>query len=254
LRSFLCLLIQINKLVAILFLKSLRYSVFASCHNVFKLPCCRLCCRKDGKTWQRMKIKCLECGRRIKAKKRCAECHKEKIRKQKAEYYQKNKEKFRERTQKNRQRYYQKNKEKCLACDRRRREQHREQLRAYNRQYYQKNRHRIRLYNQIHTPFEHGHDKTTDLTIENGRVKGAVWLENQQQRYKIAWKGNTRYYGKGKGLCSCIEKPFFIAEKNNRTYCFECGGKFLIAFENDYYTITEVCCCFCGVVLPQTTP
>jgi len=221
------LLIQINKLVAILFLKSLRYSVFASCHNVFKLPCCRLCCRKDGKTWQRMKIKCLECGRRIKAKKRCAECQRQRKLQRQREYYQRNKEKWGE--------YNNKAKE-------------------YRRQYYRRHKQRYRLYYQEKRPCDHRHDRTTDLTIENGRVKGTVWLENQQKRYKIAWKGNTRYYGKGKGLCSCIEKPFFIAEKNNRTYCFECGGKFVIAFENDYYTITEVCCCFCGVVLPQTTP
>ena len=221
------MLIQINKLVAILFLKSLRYSVFASCHNVFKLPCCRLCCRKDGKTWQRMKIKCLECGRRIKAKKRCAECQRQRKLQRQREYYQRNKEKWGE--------YNNKAKE-------------------YRRQYYRRHKQRYRLYYQEKRPCDHRHDRTTDLTIENGRVKGTVWLENQQKRYKIAWKGNTRYYGKGKGLCSCIEKPFFIAEKNNRTYCFECGGKFLIAFENDYYTITEVCCCFCGVVLPQTTP
>ncbi|MDH5390274.1 MAG: hypothetical protein OEX10_03890 [Candidatus Bathyarchaeota archaeon] len=174
-----------------------------------------------------MKIKCLECGRRIKAKKRCAECQRQRKLQRQREYYQRNKEKWGE--------YNNKAKE-------------------YRRQYYRRHKQRYRLYYQEKRPCDHRHDRTTDLTIENGRVKGTVWLENQQKRYKIAWKGNTRYYGKGKGLCSCIEKPFFIAEKNNRTYCFECGGKFVIAFENDYYTITEVCCCFCGVVLPQTTP
>ena len=85
------------------------------------------------------------------------------------------------------------------------------------------------------------------MRIENGRVKGAVWLEKQRRK---------NFNLSHRKLCSCdyLQTPFFVAVENHRQYCVECGGKFVIAFENDYYTITEVCCCFCGVVLPQTTP
>lgn len=187
-----------------------------------------------------VKIKCVECGKRIKAKtsqKRCVEHQRQRRLQRQREYYQRNKEKWRE--------YNNKTKE---------------YRRQYYQRYYRRHKQTYRLYYQKKRPFDHRHDRTTDLTIENGRVKGAVWLENQQQRYKIAWKGNTRYYtryySKSKGLCSCgtLQTPFLIAVENHRTYCAECGGKFVIAFENDYYSINEVCCCFCGVVLPQTTP
>ena len=153
-----------------------------------------------------MKIKCLGCGRRIKAKntrKRCAECQR----------------------------------------------QHRlQQYREYNhKRDKEKTRRYHRLYNAYYAlrHLRHTHDRSADLTIENGRVKGAVWLESQI---------NKRHHDRA--LCSCgsLQRPFFVAVENHRTYCFECGGKIVIAFENDYYTITEVCCNLCGLVLPQTIP
>ena len=178
-----------------------------------------------------MKIKCLGCGRRIKPKntrKRCAECQRQHKLQRQREYYQRNKEKWGE---------------------------YNDKAKEYRRQYYQRHKQRLQQYYQIYDQnnrqFRHTHDRTTDLTIENGRVKGTVWLESLRGKRNIKNIGLS--YGKGLCNCNSLQKPFFIAVKNHRTYCAECGGKIIKAFENDYYTITEVCCCFCGLVLPQTT-
>ena len=222
-----------------------------------------------------MKIKCLGCGRRIKAKppnrKRCPECQHERRLQQHREHNERRKEQLKQYRRKNKEKinaycraWYQRNKEKLKKYGREYRERNREKIRGYR----ERNRRYQRLYNVYYAlrhPFRHTHDRTTDLRIENGRVKGAVWLESQLERRKTdAYTWERRYARKienlglsyGKGLCDCgsLQTPFFVAVENHRTYCAECGGKFVIAFENDYYTITEVCCCLCGLVLQQTTP
>jgi len=217
-----------------------------------------------------MKIKCLECGRTIKAKtrktERCAECNHQRRIQRNRKYNESHKEQHKQ--------YYEKNKEKYNEYQREYRKRNKEKRKEYEREYRIRNikkkweyceRHKNRIreyhrqYNKTRRPFTHTHDRTTDLTIENGRVKGAVWLENQNCEKSVRknfWRRSFFQKSYERALCSCatLQTPFYIAEKNHRTYCFECGGKIIIAFENDYYTITDVCCCFCGLVLPQTTP
>ena len=203
-----------------------------------------------------MKIKCLECGRTIKAKTRqkkyCVECsHQRRIQKDRRyNRSQKGKEKHKQYYEKkgkeNYRKWYERNKEKAIEHNREYRIRNIEKLREYERRRQPLRRLYDILYAQKH-PFRHTHDKTNDLTVENGRVKGAVWLENQIGKSK-------EYYERILCSCATLQTPFYIVEENHRTYCFECGGKIVIAFENDYYTITELCCRFCGLVLPQTTP
>ncbi len=227
-----------------------------------------------------MKIKCLECGRRVKAKtrktKRCAECqHQRRIeinrkyneshKEQRKQYFQSHKEHYRELWRE----WYKRNKEKRKEYRREYRIRNIEKIRERQRRRQPLRRLYNRLYAQKH-PFRHTHDKTNDLTVENGRVKGAVWLESQTAKksvrknfWRLSYLQRTyereiqqRYKAFSNAVCSCgnLEKGFFTYVNQNTRYCFECGGEFVIAFENDYYTITEVCCSFCGLVLPQTTP
>ena len=209
-----------------------------------------------------MKIKCVACGRRIKAKSNAQRCR---------EYRQRNKQKIREyneRIKEKRKQYYESHKEHYRELNREWYERNKEKRKEYYREYRQRNRKKISeyrqrymriyniLYEEIH-PFRHTHDKSNDLTIENGRVKGAVWLENQIGKKSVAknfWRRSPFQRRYEKALCSCSMQttPFFIAIENNRRYCFECGGKIIIASENEYYTITEVVCSYCGLVLPTS--
>ena len=34
-------------------------------------------------------------------------------------------------------------------------------------------------------------------------------------------------------------------------YCLECGGRIVLARENEYYTATETCCSSCGLVYSE---
>jgi len=36
--------------------------------------------------------------------------------------------------------------------------------------------------------------------------------------------------------------------RRRRIFCPECGGKIILARENEYYTATEPCCSSCGLV------
>lgn len=106
--------------------------------------------------------------------------------------------------------------------------------RLYQRLYQKKRRHTLVL---------HGYDKTTDLTIQNGRVKGFLWLERHMKKHgytKRAWEHETRF-----GLTGI----FIVVDENHTPYCNECGGKILIAVENERYSITEYACSVCGLVL-----
>jgi len=37
-------------------------------------------------------------------------------------------------------------------------------------------------------------------------------------------------------------------KKRRRRFCPECGGRIVLARENEYYTATELCCSSCGLV------
>jgi len=36
--------------------------------------------------------------------------------------------------------------------------------------------------------------------------------------------------------------------RRRRSFCPECGGRIILARENEYYTATEPCCSKCGLV------
>lgn len=217
-----------------------------------------------------MKIKCIVCGRRLKPKqrKRCSKCQQEvelqahrrywnsqKGQENARKYYEENKEHILKRNRE----WRKKNKESLKEWHRKYRETHKEKIRQHRLEYYQKNKEKLRLHqalrNQI-SPF-HYHDITNNLSIVNGRVKGAVWLENQickKSVMKNYWRRSFYQRQYQDALCSCsrLQTPFFVAVENNSLYCVECGGRIIKAFENDYYTKLDLCCEFCGLVLPQT--
>ena len=37
-------------------------------------------------------------------------------------------------------------------------------------------------------------------------------------------------------------------KRRRRRFCPECGGRIILARENEYYTATEPCCSKCGLV------
>ena len=204
-----------------------------------------------------MKIKCVACGRRIKPTprgKRCPECQHQHRLQTWREYRKSGKGKENDR------RYYLSHKEKWREY----RERNRGRIRQNERQYRERNRERIQRYQRLYSvyyalrhPFRHTHDKSNDLTIENGRVKGAVWLESQIGRKSVAknyWRRSFFQRRYEEALCNCgsLQTPFFVAIENHRRFCSECGGKIIIASENDHYTITEIVCSFCGLVLPPS--
>jgi len=39
--------------------------------------------------------------------------------------------------------------------------------------------------------------------------------------------------------------------RRRRGFCLECGGRIVLARENEYYTTTEPCCCRCGLVYSE---
>ena len=201
------------------------------------------------------------CGRRIKPKpnrKRCAECQHQHRIEINRKYNESHKEQHKQ--------YRESHKEHYRELSREWEKRNKEKRKEYDREYRQRNRERIQRYQRLYSvyyalrhPFRHTHDRSIDLRIENGRVKGAVWLESQRHKTdakRFASKIKNLGLSYGKALCNCgsLETPFLVAIENHRRYCFECGGKISIAFENEYYTITEVVCSFCGLVLPQTTP
>ena len=40
-------------------------------------------------------------------------------------------------------------------------------------------------------------------------------------------------------------------KKRRRGFCSECGGRIVLARENEYYTATELCCSSCGLVYSE---
>ena len=40
-------------------------------------------------------------------------------------------------------------------------------------------------------------------------------------------------------------------ERRRRGFCIECGGRIVLARENEYYTATEPCCSSCGLVYSE---
>lgn len=96
--------------------------------------------------------------------------------------------------------------------------------------------------------FRHTFDKTNDLTVKNGRIKGALWLLEEMKK-----KPNRRRFLKWldehknpKRFCS---GHFIVIDDNHTPYCAECGGKIVKARENQIYSTTEYACSSCGLVL-----
>ena len=91
--------------------------------------------------------------------------------------------------------------------------------------------------------FVHAYDKTTNLTVENGRIKGFLWLKREMKKHG---KHRIQHYKLESFL---QENHSFILIDNYTPYCAECGGKILKAFENERYSVREYACSVCGLVL-----
>jgi len=87
------------------------------------------------------------------------------------------------------------------------------------------------------------------LEIENGRVRGAVLLEehlsiNSYHFYRQPFNGGLfefEYETVYLRICLIVWK--------DKLYCGECGDKVIVARENEQYTIpAEICCRSCGRV------
>ena len=210
-----------------------------------------------------MKIKCIVCDRNLKPKqrKRCSKCQHEHRLQEHRKYWNS------EKGQETARQYYEKNKEHILKRNAEYRKKNKEKVKEwyernkekYNktrREWYQRNKEKVRLYNirynQMHPT--HYHDITNNLSIVNGRVKGAVWLENQISKKKVIknrWRRSG--YQRQDLCCSHLHKsPFFVAVENHSLFCVECGARIIKAFENDYYSKLELCCENCGLVVPKT--
>jgi len=49
----------------------------------------------------------------------------------------------------------------------------------------------------------------------------------------------------------CSTEHEFIIISENQLYCLECGAKIRLAFPNQYYDTTELCCSKCGLVYSE---
>ena len=105
----------------------------------------------------------------------------------------------------------------------------------------------VYTYKLLDSVFYHAHDKTTDLTIHNGRVKGAVWLlEEMKKPNKTRFLKWIEKHRNPKRFC---DGRFVIIGDDHALYCLECGGKIVKALENQTYSVMEYACSSCGLVL-----
>ena len=84
------------------------------------------------------------------------------------------------------------------------------------------------------------------LEIVDGRVRGAVLLENHKaiNSYGRAFKGSAPIEYEA----TCLITIYLIVW-NGKLYCGECGSQLTVARENEHYTIpAEICCRSCGIV------
>ncbi|MGB9614178.1 MAG: MucR family transcriptional regulator [Fervidobacterium sp.] len=125
---------------------------------------------------------------------------------------------------------YSPNKVRCDACQRKYR------LEALRK----RERIRRRSFKPLNQILGSG-DKSTHLTIlPNGRVSGAVWLENEMKKLN----GRKRRY-----KCPVCEEDDMLLVINHQPYCIECKNKIVYARENKYYSLSEFVCSSCGLVL-----
>jgi hypothetical protein len=136
----------------------------------------------------------------------------------------------------------------------------------YNRRWREKNPEKARAY-QIRW-WNHNNKGTFTpsryLSIRNGRVVGAVLLErDKQKRARSRSHGGfvnpwIAYYSGDREIyhsdddddnlrCDC-GSDVIINIVDHEAYCSGCGGKISLAFENEYYSVTELTCRRCGLV------
>ena len=85
---------------------------------------------------------------------------------------------------------------------------------------------------------------TTNLKVlPNGRVAAALWLEKRRNGKRIRLLN-----GDGQLQCQTCESTFLMMILDGQPYCTECGGRIVVARENEHYTATELCCEKCGLV------
>jgi hypothetical protein len=100
--------------------------------------------------------------------------------------------------------------------------------------------------------------------LSDGRIAGAVWLENKghypanikiqgkielphvktpwrRRLVKAGWQGRIM-----KRCARCGNYGIEVWEEN--PHCFECDGELVLAIENEYYCVNEIVCNSCGVV------
>ena len=145
-------------------------------------------------------------------------------------------------------------KRRCDSCQQRHAE-------GYDRRRYIALRARYRAYwhnvgkyrREVTNPFRHDHDKTTDLTVENGRVNGAVWLErNLGNRHKTRAFGDFYRFlqnGGAKEYAHSCGGTLILINGQHQAYCMECGEKIVKASQNEHYSVMEFACSGCGLVL-----
>lgn len=86
--------------------------------------------------------------------------------------------------------------------------------------------------------------------LPNGRVAAALWLEKR----KDGEKARRMFNGNGQLQCHTCESTFLMLVMDGQPYCTECGGKIVVARENERYTATEICCEKCGLVYEAPAP
>lgn len=83
----------------------------------------------------------------------------------------------------------------------------------------------------------------------NGRVAAAVWLERNRG------KKHRRMLNGGGGIrCPECSSTYLIFVSSFEPYCTECGGRIVLARENQNYTVTELCCSRCGLLYEDPHP
>ena len=82
--------------------------------------------------------------------------------------------------------------------------------------------------------------------LRSGRVAAAVWLEKNKGR----GEGLRRMFNGGgeEPQCQICDSTYLLLIEDGQPYCTECGGRIVIARENEQYTATEPCCNACGLV------
>jgi DNA-directed RNA polymerase subunit RPC12/RpoP len=79
--------------------------------------------------------------------------------------------------------------------------------------------------------------------LPNGRVAAAVWLErNSGKKYKRMFNGG------GEIRCPECSSTYLMLMDDMEPYCIECGGRIVLARENEHFTARDLCCSRCGLL------